>query len=149
MYKYLSVRYRITTSVLNEAKIPVTFCYVSSGSKVGNLYCGEKKDQLMEGLYNFTKNDDLTFSCCNSGKFLTNFECICPPPLKKPRAGAELGQTHVKLGLNFTLIFCRFSFSRFGLIELLWWISFVQFIETIWFVIIFGICSLHFKHFER
>ena len=36
--------------------------------------------------------------------------------------GDKLGQSQYKLGLNFTLIFCRFSFSRFGLVELVRWI---------------------------
>ena len=34
------------------------------------------------------------------------------------QAGAELGQAQLKLGLDFTLIICRFGFSPFGLIEL-------------------------------
>ena len=34
------------------------------------------------------------------------------------QAGTELGQAQLKLGLDFTLIFCRFGFSPFGLIEL-------------------------------
>ena len=34
------------------------------------------------------------------------------------QAGAELGQAQYKLGLDFTLIFCRFGLSRFGLVEL-------------------------------
>ena len=36
------------------------------------------------------------------------------------QAGTELGQAQLKLGLEFTLIFCRFGFSPFGLIELVW-----------------------------
>ena len=36
----------------------------------------------------------------------------------KKQAGAELAQTQYKQGLDFTLIFCRFGFSRFGLVEL-------------------------------
>ena len=34
------------------------------------------------------------------------------------QAGAELGQAQLKLGLDFALIFCRFGFSTFGLVEL-------------------------------
>ena len=34
------------------------------------------------------------------------------------QAGAELGQAQQKLGLYFTLIFCRLGFSRFGWIDL-------------------------------
>ena len=30
------------------------------------------------------------------------------------QAGAELSQAQLKLGLDFTLIFCRFGLSRFG-----------------------------------
>ena len=33
------------------------------------------------------------------------------------QAGPELAQTQYKLGLDITLIFCRFGFSRFGLVE--------------------------------
>ena len=36
------------------------------------------------------------------------------------QAGTELGQAQLKLGLEFTLIFCRFGFSPFGLIEFVW-----------------------------
>ena len=40
--------------------------------------------------------------------------CYEEPPKKvKKQAGAELGQAQYKLGLDFTLIFCRF-----GLVEL-------------------------------
>ena len=58
------------------------------------------------------------------------------------QAGAELGQAHLKLGLNFTLIFCRFGFSTSGLIVLVGWIFFVGLTKWIWFGI-FG--SLHSK----
>ena len=34
------------------------------------------------------------------------------------QAGTELGQAQLKLGLDCTVIFCRFGFSSFGLIEL-------------------------------
>ena len=34
------------------------------------------------------------------------------------QAGAELGQAQLKLGFDFTLIFCRFGFYSFGLVEL-------------------------------
>ena len=34
------------------------------------------------------------------------------------QAGTELGQAQLKLGLDCTVIFCRFGFSPFGLIEL-------------------------------
>ena len=37
-------------------------------------------------------------------------------------AGAELGQAQLKLGFDFTLIFCGFGFSRFGLVILVCWI---------------------------
>ena len=43
------------------------------------------------------------------------------------QAGAELGQAQLKLGLGFNLIFCRFGFYRFGLVELVWWIKFCRF----------------------
>ena len=33
---------------------------------------------------------------------------------REKQAGAELGQAQLKLGLDFTLIFCRFGLSRFG-----------------------------------
>ena len=62
------------------------------------------------------------------------------------QAGAELSQAQIKLGLDFSSIFCRFGFARFGLVELVWWISFVGLVEKIWFGI-FG--SLHFKYFPR
>ena len=38
----------------------------------------------------------------------------------KKQAGTELGQAQLKLGLNFTQIFCRFGFFPFGLMELIW-----------------------------
>ena len=64
------------------------------------------------------------------------------------QAEAELGQAQRKLGLDFTLIFCRFGFSRFGLIELVWCILFGRFDWKIWFGI-FGVVHryTHFKHF--
>ena len=34
------------------------------------------------------------------------------------QAGTELGQAQLKLGVDCILIFCRFDFSQFGLIEL-------------------------------
>ena len=40
----------------------------------------------------------------------------------KKQAEAELAQAQVKLGLEFTIIFCRFGFSRFGFVELVRWI---------------------------
>ena len=42
--------------------------------------------------------------------------------LKKQQAGAELGQAQLMLGMDYTLIFCRFRFSRLGLAELVGWI---------------------------
>ena len=33
------------------------------------------------------------------------------------QAGAELDQAQLKLGLDFTMIFCSFGFSRVGLVE--------------------------------
>ena len=33
---------------------------------------------------------------------------------------AELGQAKLKLGLKFTLIFCRFGLFRLSLVELVW-----------------------------
>ena len=47
---------------------------------------------------------------------------------KKRQAGAELGQTQYKHGLDFNLLFCRFS-----LVELVRQIEFVGLIEQIWF----------------
>ena len=35
------------------------------------------------------------------------------------QAGAELGQAQLKLGLDFTMIFCIFGFSTFGLVKLI------------------------------
>ena len=32
--------------------------------------------------------------------------------------GTELGQAQLKLGLDFTLIFCRFGFTRYNFVEL-------------------------------
>ena len=37
---------------------------------------------------------------------------------KSKQAGTELGVAQLKLGLDFTLIICRFGFSPFELIEL-------------------------------
>ena len=34
------------------------------------------------------------------------------------QAGVELGQAQLKVGLDFTLIFCRLDLSPFGFIEL-------------------------------
>ena len=42
------------------------------------------------------------------------------------QAGAELGQAWHKLGLDLTLIFCRFGFSRFGFEELVGMIEFCR-----------------------
>ena len=42
------------------------------------------------------------------------------------QAGAELGQAQLKLGLDFILIFRRFGFSWFGLVELVGWIQFCR-----------------------
>ena len=50
---------------------------------------------------------------------------------------AELGQAQLKLGLEFTSIFCIFGFSGFSF-------YFICLIEKNWFSIL---CSLHFKHF--
>ena len=36
------------------------------------------------------------------------------------QAGTELGQAQLKLGLDFSLIFCRIGFSPLRLIELVW-----------------------------
>ena len=36
------------------------------------------------------------------------------------QAEAELGQAQLKLGLDFILIFFKYGFSRFGLVELVW-----------------------------
>ena len=60
---------------------------------------------------------------------------------KEKQAGAELGQAQYKMGLNFTLIFYWFCFSRFGLVELVKWILFAGLIEKIWFGI-FGLVHL-------
>ena len=38
------------------------------------------------------------------------------------QAGPKLGQAQLKLGLDFTLIVCKFSSFTFGLEELLEWI---------------------------
>ena len=38
------------------------------------------------------------------------------------QAGAQLGQAQLKLGLDLTLIFCKFGSSRFSLVELIGWI---------------------------
>ena len=56
---------------------------------------------------------------------------------RKKQAGAELGQAQLKLGLDFTPIFCRFGFSGFSF-------YFKGLIEKNWFGIL---GSLHFKHF--
>ena len=44
------------------------------------------------------------------------------------QAGTELGQAQLKLGLDFTLIFCRFGspicIDRIGLIEYIWFVVF-------------------------
>ena len=43
------------------------------------------------------------------------------------QAGAELGPAQIKLGLDFTLIFCRFDLSGFNLVVLVQWILFCRF----------------------
>ena len=43
------------------------------------------------------------------------------------QAGAEVGQAQLMLGLDFTLIFCRFGFTGYSLVELVWWILFCRF----------------------
>ena len=45
----------------------------------------------------------------------------------KKQAGAELGQAQLKLGLDFTLIFCRIDFTGYSLKELVWLILFCKF----------------------
>ena len=60
-----------------------------------------------------------------------------PSRKNNQQAGAELGQAQLKLGLDFTPIFCRFGFSGFSF-------YFIGLIEKIWFGIL---GSLHFKHF--
>ena len=45
----------------------------------------------------------------------------------RKQAGAELGQAQLKLRLDFTLIFCRFGFPGYNLVELVWWILFCRF----------------------
>ena len=61
-------------------------------------------------------------------------------------AGAELCQAQLKMGLDFALIFCRFGFSVFGLIELVWWFLICRFVKTFGWVYI---CSSHSKQFAR
>ena len=46
------------------------------------------------------------------------WNAACSRQKKKEQAGTELGQSQLKLGLDCTVIFCRFGFSSFGLIEL-------------------------------
>ena len=46
---------------------------------------------------------------------------------KLEQAGAELGQAQLKLGLDFTLIFCRIDFTGYSLKELVWLILFCKF----------------------
>ena len=46
---------------------------------------------------------------------------------KGKQAGAELGQAQLKLGLNFNLIFCRFGFTGYSLVESVWWTLFCRF----------------------
>ena len=40
--------------------------------------------------------------------------------LHNEKAGAELGQTQLKLGVDFTLILCRFGFTGYSLVKLVW-----------------------------
>ena len=70
---------------------------------------------------------------------------VCTPDLQKViriienvQAGAELGQAQNKLGLDLTLIFCRF-----GLVELVGRFSFIGLIEKIWLIIY----SVYIKNF--
>ena len=60
-------------------------------------------------------------------------------PVREPRdflivnieqAGAELGQAQLKLGLDSTLIFFRFDFSGFSLIEFVWYTF--DFVDLAW-----------------
>jgi len=48
---------------------------------------------------------------------------------EKKQAGAELSQAQLKLGLDFTLIFCRFGFTEYSLVKLVWWILFCRFYQ--------------------
>ena len=52
------------------------------------------------------------------------------------QAGTELGQAQLKLGLDFILIFHRFGFSWFGLVEFVGWIQFcrVYQIDLVWYI---------------
>ena len=56
--------------------------------------------------------------CLNKKSFLLskkNDKCL-------EQAGTELGQAQLKLELDYTLIFCRFVFSKLGLVELVEWL---------------------------
>ena len=58
---------------------------------------------------------------------------------ERKQVGAELGQAQLKLGLEFTSIFCIFGFSGFSF-------YLKGLIEKNWFSIL---GSLHFKHLRR
>ena len=55
---------------------------------------------------------------------------------KDQQAGTELDQAQLMLGLDFTLIFCRFGFSRFCLVGLVCSIKFCRFdcIDLVWYI---------------
>ena len=73
----------------------------------------------------------------NDNEKIWNKICLkCENQDKTPKqAGTELGQAQLKLGLEFTLIFCRFGYSTF---------VFMGLIESIWFGMF---CFLQFKNF--
>ena len=55
---------------------------------------------------------------CHCHKLPTNLKQNQGYNTIKRQAGTELGQAQLKLGLDFTLIFCRIGFSPLRLIEL-------------------------------
>ena len=64
------------------------------------------------GFVHFSTQNCMGFSTKKSHIFILAYHT------DEKQAGAELGQAQLKLGLDFTLIFCRFGFSRFGLVKL-------------------------------
>ena len=55
----------------------------------------------------------------NNPEYYLELKCMGHISTQQVRtSGAELGHTLHKLGFDFTLIFCRFSYCRFGFVEL-------------------------------
>ena len=73
---------------------------------------GSKKGRSVFGLFGSSIDFVLTL---NHKSFELAHETHCSSIKTLKQAEAEMGKVQLKLGLDFTLIFCRIGLSRFGL----------------------------------